>query len=103
MRYILYFWGIPMGLFWGWYFLSAADFGYGMFARHTHDFAFAFYGAILGIDPATIPGMVARACVFDTFIIFGIVAFRRRREILDWWHGRNGKSAEVAEAAQPTL
>lgn len=89
MRYILIFWGLPMGLFWGWYYLSYNDINFGMlfFSRLMHDFAFQFYGNLIGIDPATIPPLVARACVVDTFIIFGIYGFRKRREIMAWWRG----------------
>lgn len=104
MRYILYFWAAPLGFFWAWYFLSANDFGYLFFTRQTHDFAFEFYGAILGIDPASIPPMVARACVFDTAVIFAILGFRRRREIMAWWKARREKpAAELADAVQPSV
>jgi len=87
MRYILIFWGVPMGLFWGWYYLSYHDINFGMlfFSRQIHDFAFAFYGDLIGIDPQTIPPLVIRACIVDTALIFGIFAFRRRREIAAWW------------------
>lgn len=86
MRYILVFWGLPMGLFWGWFALSYHDMHFGMLflSRAVHDYAFAVYGHILGIDPSTIPPLVAKACVVDTAIIFGIFGFRRRREIGDW-------------------
>jgi hypothetical protein len=45
---------------------------------------------ILGIDPATIPVMFLKACIFDTFLIFGIIAFRKRRQIKAWWMKRRG-------------
>ena len=90
MRYILLFWAVPMGLFWGWFGLSYYDmnFGWLMLSRPVHDFAFQFYGNILGIDPATIPPLVARACVVDTVLIFSIFGFRRRRDIAAWARGR---------------
>jgi Family of unknown function (DUF6105) len=86
MRYILIFWGAPMSFFWGWYFLSLNDFseGSGFFSRQMHDLVFNIYGHFLGMDPAVIPGLVARACVFDTFLIFGILAFRRRKKIMEY-------------------
>ena len=95
MRYILIFWGVPMGLFWGWYFLSYNDINFGLlfFSRAVHDFAFEFYGNILGIDPTSIGPMVARASVVDTLIIFSILAFRRRKTIMAWWKSRSGASA----------
>ena len=87
MRYILTFWAVPMGLFWGWYYLSYHDmnFGFLFLSRTVHDFAFGFYGNILGIDPATIGPLVMRACVIDTALIFSIYGFRKRREIAAWW------------------
>jgi len=83
MRYILLFWALPLGIFWGWYFLSYHDisFGFLMLSRQVHDFAFAVYGDILGIEPETIPPLVARACVVDTALIMAILAFRRRAAI----------------------
>ena len=81
MRALLLLWIAPLVLFWGWYFLSLNDmnFGYVMLSRQL-------YGEMLGIDPALIPGMIAKACVFDSFLVAGIVAFRRRRQISAWWH-----------------
>jgi hypothetical protein len=90
MKYVLGFWAVPMGLFWGWYFLSLNDmnFGYLVLSRQLHDFFFQLYGDMLGIDPKAIPPMVARACVLDTFLLMGIWAFRRRRELKAWWRAR---------------
>ena len=90
MRTLLLLWITPLVLFWVWYFLSLNDmnFGYVMLSRQLHDMVFQLYGEILGIDPAIIPGMVARACVFDSFLVAGIIAFRRRKKIAAWWRGR---------------
>lgn len=87
MKYILLFWAVPMGLFWGWYYLSYNDmhFGYMMLTRDVHDFTFALYGNVLGIDPATIPALVVRACILDTALIFAIFAFRKRLAIKIWF------------------
>ena len=81
MRTLLALWVAPLALFWGWYFLSLNDmnFGYVMLSRPLHDLVFQLYGEMLGIDPAIIPGMVAKACVFDSFLVAAIVAWRRRR------------------------
>jgi hypothetical protein len=86
MRYIFALWAAPMALFWGWFYLSLNDmnFGYVMLSRRLHDLVFQLYGQMLGIDPATIPGMVAKACVFDGFLLMALWAFRRRREIGGW-------------------
>jgi len=102
MRALLLLWALPLGLFWGWYFLSLNDlnFGYVMFSRQLHDLVFQIYGEILGVDPAIIPGMVAKACVFDSLIVLAILAFRRRRVIAGWvraaytrWEGRSAHEA----------
>lgn len=100
MRYVLALWAAPLALFWGWYFLSLNDmnFGYLMLSREVHDFAFQVYGQILGIDPAEIPVLIFRACLFDTLIIAAIWAFRRRREIAGWWQER-GPDRQALSAA----
>ncbi len=103
MRYILVFWGVPMGLFWGWYYLSYNDmhFGYLFLSRLMHDFAFQTYGNLLGVDPASIPPLVVRACIVDTAIIFSILGFRRRREIRAWWERRRAVSLPAMPAVGP--
>jgi hypothetical protein len=97
MRYIFFFWALPLGIFWGWYFLSLNDmnFGFVMLTRDVHDMAFAIYGKILGIEPERIPGLVARACVVDTLLIMAIFAFRKHRAIRAWILARyrSGESA----------
>ena len=98
MRYILIFWAVPMGLFWGWYYLSYHDINFGMIflSRAAHDYAFGIYADILGIDPATIGPMVMRACIIDSGLIFAIFAFRKRRQIMSWW-----KSLSAGGEVQP--
>jgi hypothetical protein len=86
MRTLFALWAAPMALFWSWFYLSLNDinFGYVMLSRRLHDLVFELYGQMLGIDPAIIPGMVARACVFDGFLLMALWAFRRRRNIAAW-------------------
>ena len=86
MKYIVAIWATPLLLFWGWFFLSLNDmnFGYIMLTRQVHDLVFQLYGDFLGVDPASIPAMVAQACIFDTGLIAAIWAFRRRRELAAW-------------------
>jgi hypothetical protein len=90
VRYILIFWALPLGFFWGWFGLSYYDinFGFAFLSRPAHDFVFNVYGAILGISPSTIPPLVAKACVVDTAIIFAIFGYRRRERIRSWWRDR---------------
>lgn len=104
MRYILIFWAVPMGLFWGWYYLSYHDINFGLIflSRAVHDFAFSFYGNLLGIDPTTIGPMALRASIIDTALIFAIFAFRRRRQIIAWWKGLDGTvEAPPADRVHP--
>lgn len=86
MRWILAAWSLPLVVFWGWYFLSAYNlhFGYVMLTRDVHDIVFEIYGETLGIDPASLPGLVARACILDTVLLFTILAFRRRAALSGW-------------------
>ena len=90
MRWVFACWALPMGIFWGWYFLSLNDmnFGYVMLTRQMHDLFFELYGHMLGIDPATIPPLVAKACILDTLLILAIWAFRRRKAIAAWFSPR---------------
>lgn len=90
MRYLFWLWFMPLALFWGWFGLSYYDVNFGLtvFSRDLHDLVFHIYGSLLGIDPARIPVLFLRACIFDTGLIFAIVAFRKRREIRRWWAAR---------------
>lgn len=100
MRYLFWLWFTPLSLFWGWFGLSYYDLNFGMvfLSRELHDLVFAIYGNILDVDPATIPVMFLKACIFDTFLIFGIVAFRKRRQIRQWWRNRRGSAEETPQA-----
>ncbi|HEX2020162.1 MAG TPA: DUF6105 family protein [Aurantimonas sp.] len=94
MRALFWLWFTPLAVFWSWYFLSLNDAGGVFFSRALHDHVFGIYGDMLGIDPAEIAPLIARALVVDTFILAGIVAFRRRRRIAEWWRQR--RAAEPA-------
>lgn len=83
MRYVIAVWALPLVIFWGWFGLSYFDinFGYVMLTRQVHDLLFDLYAQMLGIEAATIPWLVAKACIFDTLFILAIFAFRRRKQI----------------------
>lgn len=102
MRYIFALWAAPLILFWGWFFLSLNDmnFGYVMLSRQLHDFVFGLYGETLGIDPAVIPGLVARACIIDTGLLLAFWAFRRRRQIAAWIRKKRGLETDSVVAPQ---
>ncbi|CAM5394688.1 hypothetical protein ATER59S_01968 [Aquamicrobium terrae] len=99
MRTLLLLWAAPLVLFWGWFFLSLNDinFGYVMLSRPLHDLVFQLYGDMLGIDPALIPGMVAKACIVDSLLVLAIWAFRRRRTIMGWMRGIAARRSQSPE------
>lgn len=99
MRTLLLMWLGPIAFFWSWYFLSLADIGGFMLSRQMHDQVFLIYGEILGIDPAAIPGMVAKALVFDSLFVVAIILFRKRKPLTAWWTAR--RAGPVTEVAQP--
>lgn len=103
MKYVVAIWAAPLLLFWGWYFLSLNDINFGTIylTRQLHDLVFQLYGEILGVDPGSIPGMIAEACFFDTLIVVGIWAFRRRVAIIAWTTERYRR--HLASHAEPVL
>ena len=83
MRWLVTLWAAPLLLFWGWYFVSLNDwnFGYVLLTRALHDVLFQLYGELLGVEPAALPGMLAKGCVLDSLLLAGLIAFRKRRAI----------------------
>ncbi|WP_047465080.1 DUF6105 family protein [Rhizobium rhizogenes] len=98
MKWVLIFWAAPVSFLGAWYYLSYYDMSFGIFmlTRQMHDLVFHIYGNILGIPPETIPPLVARAIAFDTLLVFALLAFRKRADILAWWkrrqESRSGKA-----------
>lgn len=103
MRYIFYFWFLPMSLFWAWFGLSYYDINMGtdFFSREMNELVFAIYGSILGLERETIVWLVVRACIVDTILIFAIFGFRKRHDIKAWWQARREKLADNTDPAQP--
>ena len=99
MRSFLIFWAGPLGLLWGWFFLSYYDLSMGMyfFSREMHDLVFRIYGNALGIAPESIPPLVARACIVDTGLVLCLIAFRRRRKIVAWVKAWRAERASYAK------
>lgn len=83
IRGLVVFWFLPIAFFWSWYFISLHDLGFGLFfySRELHDMVFAVYGATLGVDPALLPGMLAKVLLVDSSIVFGLIALRKHRAI----------------------
>lgn len=98
MKWVVFFWALPLAILGSWYTLSYYDinFGYLILSRRMHDVVFQVYGNILGLPPQDIPPLVAKAIVFDTLLLAGIISFRRRKAIIAWWRGRQSSDAPAA-------
>lgn len=102
MKYLFWLWLVPMSLFWGWFGFSYYDVNFGtmFFSREMHNLVFGLYANILGVSYETIVTGFINACIFDTFLIFGIIAFRRRAKIKAWWQQRKAGPVEIEDEAQ---
>jgi hypothetical protein len=92
MRAILFLWTIPLVFFWTWFALSANDISFGtiFFSRQLHDLMMEIYGNMLGVEPSSVPMLLAWACILDSGIILAIAAFRWRKKwfpvVREWLH-----------------
>ncbi|EYR80751.1 DUF6105 family protein [Shinella sp. 838] len=104
MKWFLILWAGPIALLGSWYGLSYYDMSFGIFmlTRDAHDLVFQIYGHILGIPPEDLPPLVLRAIVVDSFLVLGLIAFRRRKRIFAWWQARR-QSASDALARDESL
>ena len=105
MKWFLILWAGPIALLGSWYGLSYYDMSFGIFmlTRDAHDLVFRIYGHILGIAPESIPPLVLRAIIFDSFLVLGLLAFRRRKAIRAWWQARRQSSSRAALASDESL
>ena len=105
MKWFLILWAGPIALLGSWYGLSYYDMSFGIFmlTRDAHDLVFRIYGHILGIPPENIPPLVLRAIIFDSLLVFALIAFRRRRKIAAWWQARRQSSSRAALASDESL
>ncbi|WP_417435288.1 DUF6105 family protein [Hoeflea sp.] len=87
MKVFLVLWIMPIVLLGSWYGLSYYDinFGYRILSRELHDLVFTIYGNLLGIPPETIPPLVLKAIILDTFLVIGFIVIKRRRKQI--WAG----------------
>ncbi|PZO75653.1 MAG: hypothetical protein DI629_16895 [Mesorhizobium amorphae] len=113
MRWLLILWGGPLVLFWGWYFISLNDwhFGFVLLTREAHDLIFQVYASAVGdltqqylgqrleIDPAALPGMLARTFFYDSLLLGALLAFRRRKSIAAWVRARYAGAEPSAPSA----
>lgn len=101
MKWFLILWAVPIMLLGSWYGLSYYNISFGIFmlTRQAHDLVFQVYGNILGLPPESIPPLVLRAIIVDSFVVFAIIAFRKRREISSWWAARKARRATQSDVA----
>lgn len=110
MKVFLVLWIMPIVLLGSWYGLSYYDinFGYRILSRDLHDLVFTIYGNLLGIPPETIPPLVLKAIILDTFLVIGFIVIKRRRKqiwaairhLFGWTESREDamRVADTAEA-----
>ncbi len=105
MKWVLIFWAGPLVFLGSWYGLSYYDMSFGIFmlTRQAHDLVFQVYGNVLGIPPETIPPLVLRAIIFDSFLVFGILAWRKRETIRLWWAARQSADLSAVRASDESL
>jgi hypothetical protein len=98
MKWVLFFWALPLVILGSWYTLSYYDinFGYLILSRRMHDFVFMIYGNMLGLPPQDVPPLVGKAIVVDSLLLVAIMSFRRRQAILAWWRSRQSSNAPAA-------
>ena len=97
MKTLLLLWALPITILGAWYGLSYYDMSFGIFmlTRDAHDLVFQIYGNVLGIAPETIPPLVLRAIIVDSLILFAIIGFRRRKQIVAWWKSRQKPASDA--------
>jgi len=102
MKWLLIFWAGPIVLLGAWYGLSYYDmnFGFFMLSRQVHDLVFQIYGQILGIAPEKLPALVLRAVIFDSCLLFSIVAYRKRRAVATWWRARQAGEGRALDSRE---
>lgn len=107
MRYLLVFWGIPVGGLALWYYLSINDISFGVFllSREFNDSYFAIYSKVLGIDVDVIRGSLMRVLLVDSIFVFAVVYFKPFSRLRNWWKNRNTEinSTDYQSVINPSL
>ncbi len=108
MKVFLVLWIMPIILLGSWYGLSYYDinFGYRILTRELHDLVFTIYGNLLGIEPESIPPLVVKAVIFDTFLVVGFIVIKRRRKqiwaaLCQAFHWTGGHTTSDQAEVQP--
>lgn len=103
MKWLLTAWFVPVTFITLWYGLSYYDAGLIIFSREVHDRTFDIYAQILGLERETIPPLLFKAIIVDSFIVLGIAAFRWRKAIIAWVKARYAAATDgpAEEAYSP--
>lgn len=98
MKWVLFFWAMPLVILGSWYSLSYYDINFGtlILSRRMHDFVFEVYGQILHLPPKSIPPLVMKAIICDSVLLFAVMSFRRRRRIAAWWRARQSSKISAS-------
>lgn len=94
LRYLLIFWGIPVGALALWYYLSINDISFGVFllSREFNDSYFGIYSRVLGVEVDVIRDSLTRVLLIDTVFVFAVVYFKPFSRLRNWWRFRNAGS-----------
>lgn len=105
MKYLLLFWGIPVGFLALWYGLSINDMHMGMhfFSREFNDRVFNIYAGIFGIDPQVIRDSLMKTLIIDSIFVCLVVYFKPFSRLKNWWKNRNADNepVELAYEVEP--
>lgn len=81
MRAILFIWVAPVAFLVVWFVLAANDWNMGtiMFSRANYDLVLSLYANLLGIEPHSVPTMIAKIAAFDLALVAAFFGWRRWR------------------------
>ena len=103
MKYLIIFWGIPVGLLSLWHVLSMNDLNFGLFflSREFNDTYFGIYSKITGVEVDAIRASLPRILLIDTVFVFAVVYFKPFSRLRNWWKNYRLSKQEQAEIETP--
>lgn len=100
MRYLILFWGIPVGFLALWHVMSMNDISFGIYflSREFNDTYFGIYSQVTGVDVDTIRGSLPRILLIDTVFVFAVVYFKPFSRLKNWWKNYRLAKAEAKKS-----
>ena len=100
LKYLIVFWGIPVGLLAVWHVLSMNDINFGLFflSREFNDTYFGIYSQITGVEVDAIRASLPRILLVDTVFVFAVVYFKPFSRLRNWWKNYRASKQEQKEA-----